>query len=394
MENDLLHQLKAIDAAVLTDIVGRDQGDADLEIIDWKVEPLNHEKFISTTGGLFRFSGLAQNKSKKIPWTVILKCINNPAPRKQEPRGWSYWQREAMAFRSGFLEQLPPGLRAPRSYGAMERDDGIWLWIEYIQEATGPKWSLEYFRRSAQQLGEFQGAYLSGTPLIDHPWLSRSLFRDIWAESELPLWSSLMNPEKERNAWISPVVQQSFDDRQKSRVLKLIAEKHRFFEVNDDLPQVLCHNDAHRRNFMWSQSPSSGEEELIGVDWSFVGKGALGNDLGELVGTSMYFLEYEPSEAKVLEEAVFDGYLAGIAEHKLDLDIRLIRLGYLISLAFWQGAMIPGWVALLMSPDPRADVEVMCGRPKEEILTGWVQLNEFCLDGADEARSLMRQLSL
>ena len=37
MENYLLDQLKAIDAAVLTDIVCRDQGDADLEIIDWKV---------------------------------------------------------------------------------------------------------------------------------------------------------------------------------------------------------------------------------------------------------------------------------------------------------------------------------------------------------------------
>lgn len=394
MGNDLLEEFKAIDAAVLTDIVCRDQGRADLEIIDWKVEPLSHEKIISTTGGLFRFSGSAHNKAGEIPWSVVLKCINNPAPRKQEPRGWSYWQREAMAFKSGFLEHLPPGVRAPRFYGATERDDGVWLWLEYIQEATGQKWSLEFFQRTAQQLGKFQGAYLSGTPLIDHSWLSRSFLRDVWSDSEQATWSNLMNPEKERTAWVSPIVQQRFDDRQKARVLKLIAEKQHFFEVNDNLPQVLCHYDAHRRNFMWSQSQKTGEEELIGVDWAFVGKGAIGNDLGELVGSSTYFFEYEPSEAKALEEAVFDGYLAGIAEHQLDLDIRLVRLGYLISLAFWHGAMIPGWVAIMMSPGARADVEVMCRRPKEDILAGWVQLNEFCLDGADEARSLMRQLNL
>ena len=56
--------------------------------------------------------------------------------------------------------------------------------------------------------------------------------------------------------------------------------------------------------------------------------------------------------------------------------------------------MIPGWIAILMALDARADVEVMCGRPKEDILTGWVQLNEFCLDGAYEARSLVSQLDL
>ena len=146
-----------------------------------------------------------------------------------------------------------------------------------------------------------------------------------------------MNPVNQRSAWVEPIVQQRFGDRHKSRILKLIAEKQLFFRVNDRLPQVLCHYDAHRRNCMWTKSLKTGEEELIGLDWAFVGKGAIGNDLGELVGTSMYFMEYEPSEAKALEEAVLEGYLAGLAEYQLDIDIRLGKLGYLISLAFWEG---------------------------------------------------------
>ncbi|MFZ0547385.1 MAG: phosphotransferase [Candidatus Promineifilaceae bacterium] len=392
MGSNLLAQLKEMDRVTLTEIVRKVQDCPDLSIVDWTVEPLTHEKVISTTGGLFRFSGLALHKQKELPWTVVLKCINNPKPRKQRPRGWSYWKREALAFMSGFLEQLPPGARAPHYYGAIERDDGVWLWIEYIQEATGQAWSLSDFRRTAQQWGFFQGAYLSGTPLIDYPWLSRSFFRDIWAEGGT--WANIMSPETDRNAWLLPLVQQNFDDQQKTRVLQLIADKQRFFEANDTLPQVLCHNDAHRRNFMWLQSQTTGEEELIGIDWAFLGHGACGNDLGELVGTSLYLFDFDPYQAETLETAVFKGYLAGVSEHHLDIDERLIRLGYLISLSFWMGAAIPGWVAILMSPNARADVQAMCGRPKEDVLAGWVHLNEFCLDRADEARNLMRQLDL
>lgn len=392
MGNDFLEQLKAIDQATLTEVVRKDQDCPDLVIIDWRVEPLSHEKIISTTGGLFRFSGLAEVKQRKQPWTVVLKCINNPKSGKQEPREWSYWQREAKAFGSGFLKQLPPGIRAPRCYGAIEQDDGVWLWLEYISEATGQEWSLDCFQRSAQKLGYFQGAYLCGTPLIDRPWLSQSFFRDIWTDQGF--WSNLMDPETERSAWKLPIVQQAFDSQQKPRVLQLLAEKQRFFEVNDNLPQVLCHNDAHRRNLMWTRSQKSGQEELIGIDWAFAGIGAVGNDLGELVGSSLFFFEFDPAAAETLEKAVFEGYLAGIADHNLDLDRRLSRLGYLISLAFWMGAMIPGWVAIMLSPDSKINVQEMCRRPAEEVLAGWVQLNQFCLDRADEARSLIRQLGL
>lgn len=57
MSENLLQQLQAIDHAVITEVVRKDQRDPELTLLDWTVAPLNHEKIIDTTGGLFRFTG-------------------------------------------------------------------------------------------------------------------------------------------------------------------------------------------------------------------------------------------------------------------------------------------------------------------------------------------------
>jgi hypothetical protein len=275
----------------------------------------------------------------------------------------------------------------------MEIDNrGVWLWMEYIQETTDKHWSLEDFQHTARNLGRSQGKYLAGAPPIDHPWLTQTFFRNVWDKQGW--WSGFMNPSSKENAWQSPVTQRGFDDQQKLRVLQLLDEKENFFDANYRLPQVLCHNDASRRNFMWSRSAQTGEEELVGIDWAFTGIGALGNDLGQLVGTSLFFFEYDPKNAESLEAAQLDGYLAGLADDDIHLDPRLVRLGYLISLSLWMGAMLPGWSAVMLAPNSKFNVRAMFGYKHETVLEGWVRLDEFCLDRADEARGLIQQLGL
>jgi len=333
MVGDLLVQVKAMDQAVLTRAVRKDQHDPDLVILDWTVEPIGHELLTDTTAGLFRFTGHGQSaKGGNRPWTVVLKCINNPKQSSQQLREATYWRREILAFQSGLLDDLPPGVRAPRCYGVMENEAGAWVWIEFIQEATGERWSLDDFQLTARKLGRFQSAYLSGTPLPDQPWLCGPFFGIGWAEQNG--WSNYMNPEFEQNAWKSPIVQGSLNDKQKLRLLQLIVENLRFDLVNTRLPQVLCHNDVHLKNLIWASSPQTGEKELIILDWAFAGPGAIGNDLGGLLGNSLYFFDYDPYDAETLEAALLDGYLAGIVDHRVEIDPRLVRLGFLISLSF------------------------------------------------------------
>jgi hypothetical protein len=392
MAGDILEQLKAVDLAVLTEVVRKDQHNPELKILDWTVKPISHEKIIDTTGGLFRFSGQGRSTRGIEPWTVVLKCINDPKQWGQQPGEWAYWRREILVFQSDLLEQLPAGIRAPRCYGVMERENEAWVWIEHIHESTGKQWSLETFQRTARHLGRFQGTYLTGTQLPDHAWLSGPFFRSIWAEGDF--WSGFMNPSSENNAWKSPIVQRAFNDRLKQRVLRLLDEKQVFFDANESLPQVLCHNDANRRNFMWSYSPQTGQEELVGIDWAFTGTGAVGNDLGELVGTSLYFFDYDPYDHGTLEAAILEGYLSGIADSGAVIDPRLVRLGYLLSLSFWWGASLAGWTAIMLPEDSGINVRAMYGHTAEEVLAGWVQLAEFYLDRVDEARSLIKQLGL
>jgi hypothetical protein len=391
MAGGLLEQLKVMDQAVLTEVVRKDQRDPDLVILDWTVEPISHELLTDTTSGLFCFAGQGQSAKGNRHWTVVLKCMNNPKQSSQQPRESSYWRREIMAFQSGLLEQLPSGVRAPRCYGITEIEDGAWVWIEYIQEATGKQWSLDYFQRTARQLGRFQGAYLCGTPLPDQPWLCWPFFGIGWAEQNG--WSGFMEPEFEQNAWKWPIAKGALDDKQKLRMLQLIVENLRFDLVNTRLPQVLCHNDVHRKNFMWTLSPQTGEEELIGVDWAFTGPGAVGNDLGELVGNSMYFFDYDPYDVETLETALLDGYLAGIADNRVGIDPRQVRLGYLISLSFFMETL-PGWTPFILPPDSGVNVQAMYAHSAKDVLASWVHLNAFCLDRADEARSLIKQLGL
>jgi thiamine kinase-like enzyme len=203
-----------------------------------------------------------------------------------------------------------------------------------------------------------------------------------------------MNPASKENAWKSPITQSGFDDLKKSRTLQLLAEKERFFDVNDRLPQVLCHYDASRRNFMWSRSRQTGEDELIGIDWAFTGIGALGNDLGQLFATSLFFFEYNLTDMETLEAALLEGYLTGVSDNGVKVDAQLVRLGYLISLSLWMGLMLPGWAAVMLPQDSGVNVEAMYGHTAEDVLAGWVQLHEFCLNRADEARSLIWQIGL
>lgn len=389
MNPDSPATLQALDPGALADLVRQDQRNPAFEILDWTVQPLDHERIIATTGGLYRFSGSGRDGDVTKPWALVLKIINRPEEGCLDLREWCYWKRELLAFQSGLLEDLPGGLVAPCCYGMTERDDGGWLWLEHIVESTGRRWSLEHYHHAAHQSGRFGGAFLSGTPLPDHAWLSAPFFRSVFADGGK--WAAHMDPESPESAWRSPVVREAFDEPLRSRVLRLWAEKHDFFAAIDRLPQVLCHNDLHRRNLMFRRS-ADGQEELVALDWAFCGPGAIGADIGELVATSMYFFEIDPADAEALEATVFDGYLAGLREAGWSGDVRLARLGYTSSVGLWMGATLPGWAALMLGEGLKIDATAMFGRPAEEALAGWATLAEFSLERANEARSLMRAL--
>ena len=383
MANELLERLQGIDPAVLTEVVRKAQHNSTLEIQNWTVEPLGG-------GGadcVFRISGLASHQR----WAVVAKYFPRPAP-ENEPHGeWPIWQKEILALQSDELNHLPAGIRIPHNYGTTESENGVWLWLENIQETTPRKWPLAIFRRTARLLGRFNAGYLAGRPLPVQPWFNQPFLRSLWGDDG---WvRNLADPTIEGIIWQAPKLQEIIDAKRKERIFEWIAERNRFLNANDRLPQVLCHNDAQRRNFIWTHAAHSDQEELVMIDWEFNSLGALGNDLGQLIGNSMWFFEYDPFEAQTLERALLDSYLDGIADQKVDIDPRLVRLGCLISISIWMGANIPPLIYFQL-PENEPGIIPLFGRKKEDLVPGWQHLNAYGLDCADEARRLIKDLGL
>ena len=380
----------ALDSVMLTEVARRALNDAGAQLVDWALIPLSHEKVIETTGGIYRVQGQALADGAVKPWTAVLKVVRRSLEQKDEAIfHWDDWRRELLAYQTGLLSELPAGIRAPRCYGVRETRDGGWIWMEDVQEPVGKVWTLNEFQRAARGLGRFAGAYLVGQAVPARNWLCQSIFRGMLGDEEW--WAKFLNPRSPNNAWQRPVVQQLFTEPRKERVLRIWEEKWQFISANERLPRVFCHNDAHRKNLMLLPTPG-GSEELTGIDWAFCGPGGLGNDLGELVGTSLSYFAVEPASAGELEMAVFEGYRAGLRDAGLTGNDRLAWLGYLISLSLWWGATLPNAAAELQPGEGKYNVEAKYGRPAESVLEGWRSFADFVLERADQARYWMDRL--
>ena len=126
---------------------------------------------------LYRFAGEARDPGGVRPWSAVLK-VCPPEGEDSDPAAWDAPRREALAYGSGFLDQLPGPFVAPRCLGLTDRPDGsAWLWLEEIvDECPGP-WSIDRFVLAAHHLGRFNGAFLAAGPLPEHTWFSRNWLR-------------------------------------------------------------------------------------------------------------------------------------------------------------------------------------------------------------------------
>ena len=271
--------------------------------------------------------------------------------------------------------------RAPRFYRADEFPSNAWLWMEHVQDEYPNRWTLHEFAFAAQQLGAWNGQYLTGTPLPDYPWLSHQLHRS---------WLKDVDPEKD---WLFPLHQKYISKQERARWDRLWSEREDFFAVIEAQPQVFSHFDAMRRNMLISTDKND-KNELVLIDWSMCGTGPLGADLSGVNNQSMIFLEWSPANWKQLEDATFAGYIQGLRQIGWQGDVQLVRLNFLIWNAIFLGAKLPNMLTWL-STDDSETFEFMLkllGVAGEELYLTLLPLMIHCLDCADEARQLMKEL--
>src|SRR5258705_9068092 len=124
MPEDMLETLRAIDPAILVDVVRQDQRSSTFEILDWTVKRLS-DKGIINPDGLFLFSGQGHDERGVRAWSVVLKSLKGS---KDDPDIGHifYWKRELLLIQSGLMANLPNPVVVPRFYAATEREDGAW----------------------------------------------------------------------------------------------------------------------------------------------------------------------------------------------------------------------------------------------------------------------------
>jgi hypothetical protein len=382
MRSDVLERLRAVDPRLLAEIVRQDQRSQSFELRDWTVERLSSQGIINPDA-LFRFSGHGRAGNEARPWAVVLKILHKPQ-EEQDRRDLWYWKRELLAGQSQLLERLPGPVMAPRVYAATEHADSGWLWMEHIGGNTSQSWTPAHYAFAARELGRFNAAYLTGSPLPTDPWLCMDHCR--W-------WLRTLERYHPERAWDNPFVHTAFSEPVRRNVERLRAEAGRFLTVVNQLPQLFSHFDFQRRN-LFIRARADGTDEVVAVDWAMVGIGPLGGDLVSLIGVSALLFEVEPEKVAELEGVSFDAYRAGLRDAGWAGDPDLIRLGYTAWLAVWIGATAPTLTAFWTAEGIRDLAKRHFGCGPEAIAASWATLCEFALDRADEARDLMDQLRL
>ena len=367
-------QLRALDLAMLTDVVRQDQRDPDFEITEWAVRRLSDRGFASEDGP-FCFYGHGRSGPSVRSWSVVLKFSATPQDTQLAPTSLWCFKREWLVYQADLPDTLPAALAVPRCYSILEQVDGTWVWMEHVIEKNDGRWGAEEFAFAARELGRFGGAYATSQRNPDQPWLSRNQIRE---------WIAAWSPE---NVWDSVRIQRLFPPQIRARVFRLWDERERFMAVLDDLPQAFSHFDCMRRNLLIRDRP--GGDELVAVDWAMCGMRPLGSDLSHLVAQSAAFCDWDPAHVAELERATEGAYLAGLSDAGWRGEPQIIRLGFTAWTALWMGVTLPRGVAMFAAEERWAFLQQKFNRTPEEFAAGWVALCEYALDRADEARQIM-----
>jgi hypothetical protein len=308
-----------IDRATITTMARRSTGRPRLSVTEWRIDVLQGGG--GRSPGVGRIVGAGRDGDTEVRWSVVLKLLGR-STGGESTNLWNYWRREADAYESGFLRQLPGGLVAPRCLAVREVEPGlVALWLDDIIEPAGD-WTIADYGVAATTLGRFAGAYLSGRPAPNVAWLSRHWLRD-YVEYNAPTIELI------RHSLGHPLVRRTFPPDVLTALMTTWDERSWYLDQLDRLPRTLCHMDAFRRNLF--RTGDLGGESTMAIDWAFTGHGAVGEDLAPLVVASLALGGPGTEVAAGLERAAIEGYLSGLASSGVDVDERLVRHGYALA---------------------------------------------------------------
>ncbi len=266
-----------------------------------QVEPLRHNVGNAATAGIWRVRGPAGS--------AVLKIASPPSgaatgywPTSDVPAHWNYWQREVLAYTSDLAPTAyaGAGIASPELLGSNRRTDGlVELWLADVDGVEGFDWSVPRIAHFAYQLGVGQARWVGRLP--ESGWLSRHWLAQYLAEGPS---RSVEAPDA---FWDHPRVA-AWPAVVRQELRRLWVERGRVVAVAEATEHTLCHLDV------WPANLIDGRGSSVLLDWSFVGEGAVGEDVANLVLDSFTDGLMDPALLPELAEATVRGYLEGLRD--------------------------------------------------------------------------------
>ncbi|HEX9388319.1 MAG TPA: phosphotransferase [Anaerolineales bacterium] len=385
-------EIKEIDATMLTEPVRQALGSRSAEIRHWEHHPISYINTEVANLGLHRFKGIAREGVEDRAWSIVLKAVDAPI-NDTDPSQWNYHRREILAYEEGLLTDLPGGISAPRCLGITKYSNGVcWLWLEDVLNPGSSAWSLTEYGLVARNLGQFNGAYLTGHALPSLPWLSRHWLRG-WLSYYETSNREALELLQDEHFWEQSLLRSAFPRQITDEVLHLWESHESLLRTLDRLPQTFCHLDAYRPN-LFLHRDGQGSNQTVAVDWVFMGIASVGEEIANLLAASLIWLEYDATEARNLDEVIFNNYLKGLRDAGWQDDPRLARLGYTAACALRWGVVGLWWLRSLGDSGKQAELETHWNRPLAELVSQWARTTTYILGLAQEAYQLREELDV
>ena len=262
-----------------------------------RVDGLTHNAGNQATGGIWRVEGPAGR--------AVLKIANageGAGAWATSERGdhWNNWRREPLAYRSGLARAAfgDAGLGAPRLLELVELGpDALALWLEDVDGLPGPSWTVGRLAGAAGRLGRAQAGWAGRE--LPYPWLSRGWLRQYVASK----------PVREPVPWDHPLVVAVWPAELRAGLRRLWERRGDLLARAEALPRTLCHLDVWPGNLIARGGPA---DEIVLLDWSFVGAGAVGEDVANLIADSVADALIDPALLPEIDREVTAAYLDGL----------------------------------------------------------------------------------
>jgi hypothetical protein len=348
-------------------------------IADVRRDPIEYDAFMAGRT-LTRVRGSVVVDGRTEAWSFIEKRTEGPsvAPEYLYDNG----AREFAAYRSGMLDDLAPGLRAPRLLAAeRDTDGGLTLWIEDLAASGRAPLTSDQLLRAARHLGRLTGRWMGRVP--EHPWLFGG-----WIERHSQPHAIAEGLAAVRDAHGDPAIG--------ARIGGSLDEAVRLIEAQDELGSALgrlaptlCHHDAVAANVFSRERDGSPETVLI--DWESVGPGPAGADLASLLFSSPRRGDFSARLLPELIPGCLSAYEQGIAETGASVNPDEVRLGLHASISL-RWTLVRDVTGLLGDPS-RARRGSAPHETPDAALAELLALVPVLLDSAAEARRLISKPS-